>query len=121
MAEYRSPVANSLFERALERSARRSRRRRGSRSLGVTLDTSCATERGLSLERQDDRPLGRLPAVMVGTTRHLGMSVDLSFLAVIQLLSLVDPPSRSLGAGVPLQERALRITPRGVPMVRGID
>ena len=42
------------------------------------------------------------------------------FLVVIQLLFLVDPPGRSLGADVLLQESVLRISPRGAAVVRGI-
>jgi uncharacterized membrane protein YphA (DoxX/SURF4 family) len=42
------------------------------------------------------------------------------FLVVIQLLFLVDPPGRSLGVDVLLQESVLRISPRGAAVVRGI-
>ena len=42
------------------------------------------------------------------------------FLVVIQLLFLVDPPGRSLGVDVLLQESVLRIRPRSVAAVRAI-
>jgi uncharacterized membrane protein YphA (DoxX/SURF4 family) len=42
------------------------------------------------------------------------------FLVVIQLLFVVDPPGRSLGADVLLQESVLQISPRGTAVVRGI-
>lgn len=42
------------------------------------------------------------------------------FLVVIQLLFLVDPPGRSLGVDVLLQESVLRISPRSVAVVRAI-
>ncbi|MBV9248619.1 MAG: DoxX family protein [Acetobacteraceae bacterium] len=42
------------------------------------------------------------------------------FLVIIQLLFVVDPPGRSLGADVLLQESVLRISPRGSAVVRGI-
>jgi uncharacterized membrane protein YphA (DoxX/SURF4 family) len=42
------------------------------------------------------------------------------FLVVIQLLFLVDPPGRSLGVDVLLQESALRINPRSAAVARGI-
>jgi uncharacterized membrane protein YphA (DoxX/SURF4 family) len=42
------------------------------------------------------------------------------FLVVIQLLFLVDPPGRSLGVDVLLQESVLRVSPRGTAVVRGI-
>jgi hypothetical protein len=38
--------------------------------------------------------------------------------AIVQLLFLVDPPGRSLGADVRLQESVLRISPRGAAVVR---
>ena len=42
------------------------------------------------------------------------------FLVVIQSLFLVDPPGRSLGVDVVLQESVLRISPRSVAAVRAI-
>ena len=42
------------------------------------------------------------------------------FLVVIQLLFLVDPPGRSLGVDVLLQQSVMRISPRGVAVVRAI-
>jgi uncharacterized membrane protein YphA (DoxX/SURF4 family) len=42
------------------------------------------------------------------------------FLVVIQLLFLVDPPGRSLGADVLLQESLLRVSPRGAAVVRTV-
>ena len=42
------------------------------------------------------------------------------FLVVIQLLFLLDPPGRSLGVDVLLQESVLEISPRGAAVVRGI-
>ena len=42
------------------------------------------------------------------------------FLVVIQLLFLLDPPGRSLGVDVLLQESVLRVSPRGAAVVRGI-
>ena len=42
------------------------------------------------------------------------------FLVVIQLLFLLDPPGRSLGVDVVLQESVLRIRPRSVAVVRAI-
>jgi uncharacterized membrane protein YphA (DoxX/SURF4 family) len=42
------------------------------------------------------------------------------FLVVIQLLFLVDPPGRSLGVDVLLQESVLRVSPRGAAVVRAI-
>jgi hypothetical protein len=42
------------------------------------------------------------------------------FLVVIQLLFLVDPPGRSLGLDVLLQESVLRVSPRSAAVVRGI-
>ena len=42
------------------------------------------------------------------------------FLVVIQLLFLLDPPSRSLGVDVLLQESVLRVSPRGAAVLRGI-
>ena len=43
------------------------------------------------------------------------------FLVVIQLLFLLDPPGRSLGVDVLLQESVLRVSPRGAAVVRGIS
>ena len=42
------------------------------------------------------------------------------FLVVIQFLFLVDPPGRSLGADVLLQQSVMRFSPRGVAVVRAI-
>ena len=42
------------------------------------------------------------------------------FLVVIQLLFLLDPPGRSLGVDVLLQESVLQVSPRGAAVVRGI-
>jgi hypothetical protein len=42
------------------------------------------------------------------------------FLVVLQLLFLVDPPGRSLGVDVLLQESVLRVSPRSVAAVRAI-
>ena len=42
------------------------------------------------------------------------------FLVIIQLLFLVDPPGRSLGVDVLLQESVLRVSPRGAAVLRGI-
>ena len=42
------------------------------------------------------------------------------FLVVIQLLFLLDPPGRSLGVDVLLQESVLRVSPRGATVLRGI-
>ena len=42
------------------------------------------------------------------------------FLVVIQLLFLLDPPGRSLGVDVLLQESVLRVSPRGAAVLRGI-
>jgi len=42
------------------------------------------------------------------------------FLVVIQLLFLLDPPGRSLGVDLLLQESVLRISPRGAAVLRGI-
>ena len=71
----------------------------------------------------------------LGALAGLGMAVNLwlglysapgewpwtyFFLVVIQLLFLIDPPGRSLGVDVLLQESVLEISPRGAAVVRGI-
>jgi hypothetical protein len=71
----------------------------------------------------------------LGALAGLGMAVNLwlglysapgewpwtyFFLVVIQFLFLVDPPGRSLGADVLLQQSVMRFSPRGVAVVRAI-
>jgi uncharacterized membrane protein YphA (DoxX/SURF4 family) len=71
----------------------------------------------------------------LGALAGLGMAVNLwlglysapgewpwtyFFLVVIQLLFLVDPPGRSLGVDVLLQQSVMRFSPRGVAAVRAI-
>jgi uncharacterized membrane protein YphA (DoxX/SURF4 family) len=71
----------------------------------------------------------------LGALAGLGMAVNLwlglysapgewpwtyFFLVVIQLLFLVDPPGRSLGVDVLLQQSVMRLSPRGGAAVRAI-
>ena len=71
--------------------------------------------------------LGALAGVAMGLNLWLGLYSapgewpwTYFFLVVIQLLFVVDPPGRSLGADVLLQESVLRISPRGAALARGI-
>jgi uncharacterized membrane protein YphA (DoxX/SURF4 family) len=71
--------------------------------------------------------LGALAGLAMGVNLWLGLYSapgewpwTYFFLIVIQSLFLVDPPGRSLGVDVPLQESILRISPRSVALVRAI-
>ena len=82
---------------------------------------------GISLMLGFCSRLGALAGVAMGVNLWLGLYSapgewpwTYFFLIVIQLLFVVDPPGRSLGADVLLQESVLRISPRGAAVVRGI-
>ncbi len=82
---------------------------------------------GISLMLGFCSRLGALAGVAMGVNLWLGLYSapgewpwTYFFLVVIQSLFLVDPPGRSLGVDVLLQESVLRISPRGAAVVRGI-